>query len=240
MSQSLWSQIERILISEDASFPALVKAAGLDPARDFKGIYLNGLPLSGEDVSGFDFSYSDLSGTGIRDARKNLKTKFTGAFSDGLSLDPEVIAFNRNLRSLNYNEIAKRISDALGQGRLRLDVISFSTVIKRSPGEDERNFWYQEMLKAGVTPNVVTFSTLIDKAGSEELRTRWYEAMVAAGVTPNVVTYNTLIDKAGSEELRTRWYEAMIAAGVTPDDYTLSILEKHGMGFNKGESGLTS
>jgi Pentapeptide repeats (8 copies) len=52
-----------------ASFAALARAAGLDPARDFIGAFLANLDFRDEDLRGFDFSRADLTGADFRRAR---------------------------------------------------------------------------------------------------------------------------------------------------------------------------
>jgi phage repressor protein C with HTH and peptisase S24 domain len=65
-----------------ASFATLVRAAGLDPARDFIGAFLADLDFRDEDLRGFDFSGADLTGADFR--RANLAgVRFEGATLTG-------------------------------------------------------------------------------------------------------------------------------------------------------------
>jgi uncharacterized protein YjbI with pentapeptide repeats len=65
-----------------ASFAALAKAAGLDPAHDFIGASLREIDLRNEDLRGFDFSKADLVGADLRGA--NLEgVSFSGADTTG-------------------------------------------------------------------------------------------------------------------------------------------------------------
>ena len=67
---------------DGVSFVALVRAAGLDPARDFRGASLTNLDFRNEDLRGFDFSSADLTGADFR--RANLaKVCFEGAILTG-------------------------------------------------------------------------------------------------------------------------------------------------------------
>ena len=50
------------------SFSKLVKAAALDPSRDFVGASLRDMDFRDEDLRGFDFSFADLSGSDFRRA----------------------------------------------------------------------------------------------------------------------------------------------------------------------------
>src|SRR5262245_60780151 len=67
-------QIRAILAAIDAEptgeFSELVKAAQFDPKADFRHAFLVGISLEDADISGFDFSGSDLRGTGLRYAAK--------------------------------------------------------------------------------------------------------------------------------------------------------------------------
>ena len=73
---------------------------------------------------------------------------------------------------------------AVESGRRNFDVVSFTTAIRRSPGIDHAERWYDEMKSAGVSPNVFTFSTLIDKAPTAERAEHWHNEMKSAGVSP--------------------------------------------------------
>ncbi len=50
-------------------FATLARAAGLDPARDFRGADLRGVDFGASDLSGFDFSGADLSGCNLSRAQ---------------------------------------------------------------------------------------------------------------------------------------------------------------------------
>jgi pentacotripeptide repeat protein len=199
----LLGQVVRVASARDVTFRGLTEAAGLDPKRDFAGISLNGLPLEQEDVSGFDFSGSDLRGTGVERARGLDGCRFAGAVFDGPSLDPEVWAFNKRLNRAEFRESEGLLRDAVARSSIRYDVVSYTTLIRRSPTQERAAHWYEEMRAAGVAPNVVTFNTLIGKSGSEERAAHWYEEMRAAGVAPDVFTFSTLIGKSGNEERAT-------------------------------------
>ena len=214
---SLFRKIENILTTEDVSFKGLSNAAGLDPSRDFREIYLNGVPLSDQDLRGFDFSGSDLRNTGIERARRDRSTILELAIFDGPSLDRSVIAFNDRLRKMHYEQVAAELSRLIEAGQRRYDVISFTTAIRKAPNLSKAAYWYEEMRKAGVAPNEVTFSTLISKAASEDRAAYWYEEMRKAGVAPDDVTFSTLISKAASEDRAAYWYEEMRKAGVAPE-----------------------
>jgi hypothetical protein len=155
----LLRKIESVLAAEDSSVKGLAKAAGLDPKRDFRGIYLNGLPLADQDISGFDFSGSDLRNTGVERAKRDASTLFENTIFDGPSLDRRVISFNRRLRDIPFSELESELNKAIQAGQRQFDVISFTTAIRRSPRIGRAEHWYEEMKRAGVAPNDVTFNT---------------------------------------------------------------------------------
>src|SRR5438105_15696035 len=192
---SLLRQIQNVLVTEDASFKGLASAAGLDPKRDFRGIYLNGVPLAEQDLRGFDFSNSDLRNTGVERARHDGSTIFDSAVFDGPSLDPSIIAFNRRLKGMPFTAIEPELATAISSGQRKFDVVSLTTAIGKAPNLDRAVHWYDRMKEIGVTPNVFTFSALINKSANEERAAHWYAEMREAGVAPNVTTFNTLINK---------------------------------------------
>ena len=63
-------------------FNAMVEAARLDPAKDFRQSNFAGIPLAGADLRGFDFTGADLQGCQIRRARVDQTTRMMGARLD--------------------------------------------------------------------------------------------------------------------------------------------------------------
>ena len=181
--KSLFRGIVSVLDAKDASFAGLTVAAGLDPARDFRNITLNGVPLEGQELSGYDFSGSDLRGTGIEknDRKKLLRdNRFDGALNDGPSLDPHVMSFNQRLKALAYRDAENLMRDVLSGSSPRCDVISFTTLIKKSPSEKMAEHWFGEMTKAKIDPDVITYNTLVQKAVDGARREYWKAALEAA------------------------------------------------------------
>ncbi len=196
----LMTQIASIASTPDCTLLGLARAAGLEPARDFRNITLNGLPLADEDVSGFDFSGSDLRGTGIERARGRNRCRFDDAVFDGPSCDPKVISFNKTLRDASFGRCEQLMTEALEREERGYDVISFTTAIRKSPNLERAAHWFDAMQKAGVAPNDVTFNTLISKSATEERAAHWFDAMQKAGVAPDVHTFATLMNKSATEE----------------------------------------
>jgi hypothetical protein len=65
LSRRALQQIVAVLDAPTHGFVALVRTAGLDPARDFRGSVLDGVDFGTDDQSGFDFSGADLSGADL-------------------------------------------------------------------------------------------------------------------------------------------------------------------------------
>ena len=142
----LLSRIKNILEADTSEFRQLVQIAGLDPKLNFKNVELNGVPLAGQDLRGFDFSGANLCETGIEDSQYDCSTIFTSAKFSGRSLDPEVVNFNQRLLRLGFQEMEKAINAKLSQKYANnLDVISFTTLIKRAPREEIAEHWYNAM-----------------------------------------------------------------------------------------------
>jgi Leucine-rich repeat (LRR) protein len=62
LSRAVLRRMVAVLDAQTNGFVALVRLAGLDPARDFRGAVLDGVDFGRDDLSGFDFSGADLSG----------------------------------------------------------------------------------------------------------------------------------------------------------------------------------
>jgi uncharacterized protein YjbI with pentapeptide repeats len=68
IDEALETLVEMASDGKQPSFCELVKAAGLDPSRDFVGASLRDIDFRDEDLRGFDFSHADLSGVDFRRA----------------------------------------------------------------------------------------------------------------------------------------------------------------------------
>ncbi len=90
------------------SFAALVRAAGLDPARDFIGAFLADLDFRDEDLRGFDFSRADLTGADFR--RANIAgVRFEGAILTGaIGLRKPTLHLSLGLRKMARAEPSGR------------------------------------------------------------------------------------------------------------------------------------
>ncbi|KAF6150531.1 hypothetical protein GIB67_030332 [Kingdonia uniflora] len=95
-----------------------------------------------------------------------------------------------------YNDVRHRAST----GKLDLDVITYSTIIKVFA---DARMWQmalkikEDMILAGVSPNIVTWSSLISayaNAGLVEQAIRVFEEMLLAGCEPNSQCRNILLD----------------------------------------------
>jgi hypothetical protein len=84
-SRTLNDDLAKLYSEPSELFHDLVAAAGLDPRVDFRDRDLRGMQFAGANLSGFDFSRSDLRGTAVR-ASKGFdgRTDLTEA-----RLDPE-------------------------------------------------------------------------------------------------------------------------------------------------------
>jgi hypothetical protein len=70
-SDPLWRILAAIDDEPTGEFRKLVETAKLNPKTDFRNACLTGLPLKDADISEFDFSGSDLRGTGLRHTKRS-------------------------------------------------------------------------------------------------------------------------------------------------------------------------
>lgn len=83
VSDTLQQRLAGLYGELDARFHNLVRAAALDPRRDFRFRDLRALQFQDADLTGFDFTDSDLRGTGLRFAARVVNsTILSGAMLD--------------------------------------------------------------------------------------------------------------------------------------------------------------
>ncbi|KAL5716875.1 hypothetical protein ACHQM5_009986 [Ranunculus cassubicifolius] len=96
-------------------------------------------------------------------------------------------------------DIYEEVTHIALMGRLKLDVITYSTLIKVFA---DAKMWQmalkvkEDMLSAGVTPNVVTWSSLISACANARLldqAMQVFDEMLLADCKPNVQCYNSLL-----------------------------------------------
>lgn len=122
VSPDLISEIESVLSSDIDDFEQLARSAGLDPEKDFQGIFLKGIDLSGCDLRAFDFSGSDLRDASFGGAtiyKKSLiNAVLKGANFEGVKLiseyETEISGLDIALSSFP-NEILQAIASSLGK-----------------------------------------------------------------------------------------------------------------------------
>jgi formylglycine-generating enzyme required for sulfatase activity len=76
-------RMAEVLQARTESFAALVRIAGLDPARDLIGADLRRVNFRDDDLTGFDFARADLTGADFSRARGLHPSMFAGAVSAG-------------------------------------------------------------------------------------------------------------------------------------------------------------
>ncbi|XP_071705828.1 pentatricopeptide repeat-containing protein At5g02830, chloroplastic [Rutidosis leptorrhynchoides] len=123
-----------------------------------------------------------------------------------LGVAPDIASFNILLKSCCVasrldlaQEIYREVENLESRGSLKLDVFTYSTMIKVF---SDARMWQMalgmkdKMIEAGVTPNTVTWSSLINacaKAGLVDQAFVLFEEMLLAGCMPNVQCCNVLL-----------------------------------------------
>ncbi|PWA64376.1 tetratricopeptide repeat (TPR)-like superfamily protein [Artemisia annua] len=123
-----------------------------------------------------------------------------------LGVVPDIASYNILLKSCclaarldTAQEIYREVEDLESKGSLKLDVFTYSTMIKVYA---DAKMWQialgmkDKMVEAGVTPNAVTWSSLISacaKAGLVDQAFVLFEEMLLAGCMPNSQCCNVLL-----------------------------------------------
>lgn len=89
LDQATLRAVAKLLAAETDDFNALVRLAGLNPARDFRHTDLSGTSMAGADLRGFDFSGSDFRNVMLDGARIDGAC-FRNADLRGTDLSPAI------------------------------------------------------------------------------------------------------------------------------------------------------
>jgi len=74
--------LHKLIAADDASFTDLVRIAGLDPSKDFRGANLRKVDFTGCNLTGYDFTGTDMSGSDLSGAYLG-DANFTQAVTQG-------------------------------------------------------------------------------------------------------------------------------------------------------------
>ena len=154
-----WDLIERVYSVEYPTFKNLAEAANLDLRKDFQGISLNGVPLAGQDLTGIDFSGSDLRDTQIEGAKVDENTILKGILHSGRNPDPKLIAYNKKLNKARRSDLGKIFNEIIRQN-LAPDVITYNTLMNKSPDLETSVAWFHKMEEAGIDADEYTRTIL--------------------------------------------------------------------------------
>lgn len=110
-------RIAAVIQGETRSFTALVRVAGLSPARSFRFADLRDIDLSGEDLGGYDFTGCDMRGVDFTDslvAEACLEGAQVSAQALGRAKDVHISKFHARLRRAEMKD-AEALRDLRGR-----------------------------------------------------------------------------------------------------------------------------
>ena len=104
-------------------------------------------------------------------------------------------SWNKELHKVNdYEEVAK-VWEAMQYAGVKGDVISYSTLINKSPNFETALSFLKEMKSLNLKPNEISYNTLINKSPNFETALSFLKEMKSLNLKPNIITYNTLLNK---------------------------------------------
>jgi 3-methyladenine DNA glycosylase Tag len=109
---------------------------------------------------------------------------------------------------------------------LKIDEISYNTLINKAQTYQQGFDLFQEMKKAGLKVDEISYNTLINKAQTYQQGFELFEEMKKAGLKVDEISYNTLINKAETYQQCFDLFEEMKKAGLKLDKFTFNTLLK--------------
>jgi phosphopantetheine adenylyltransferase len=125
----------------------------------------------------------------------------------------------------NFQKIFSLVKQIISEDKaFKLNLNTYNSLINKAQTYQQRFDLFQEMKRAGLTPNEISYNSLINKVETYQQGVDWFEVMKKDGLTPNQSSYNTLINKAETYQQRFDWFEEMKKAGLTPNEISYNSL----------------
>jgi len=135
----------------------------------------------------------------------------------------------------NFQKIFSLVKQIIYEDKtFKLNFNAYNILINKAQTYQQGFDLFEEMKKAGLTPNEISYDTLINKAQTYQQGFDLFEEMKKAGLTPNEISYSTLINKAQTYQQGFDLFEEMKKAGLTPNEISYDTLINKAQTYQQG------
>jgi hypothetical protein len=118
----------------------------------------------------------------------------------------------------NFQKIFSLVKQIVSEDKaFKLNFNTYNLLINKAQTYQQSFDLFQEMKRAGLTPNEISYSTLINKAETYQQALDLFDEMKKAGLKLDEITYSTLINKAETYQQALDLFEEMKKAGLKLD-----------------------
>ncbi len=133
---------------------------------------------------------------------------------------------------------AKAIFQEMVASGIRLDQVSYSTLLNRTSTYEEGRSVLNEMVASGIRLDQVSYSTLLNRTSTYEEGRSVLNEMVASGIRLDQVSYSTLLNRTSTYEEGRSVLNEMVASGIVPNQVSYNTLLNRTSTYEEGRSVL--
>jgi hypothetical protein len=135
----------------------------------------------------------------------------------------------------NFQKIFSLVKQIISEDKaFKLNLNTYNSLINKAQTYQQRFDLFQEMKRAGLTPNEISYNSLINKVETYQQGVDWFEVMKKVGLTPNEISYSTLINKAETYQQAVELFLEMKKDGLILNEISYNTLINKAQTYQQG------
>jgi len=229
---SMLGAARRIVEAQTDNIVELVRMAGLDPRKAFRGGSWRQCDFQHRDLRRFDFTDADLTGAKFEGALI-AGAVFTGAIGVNLKKANVDIGADVRLDARHYNALirgaktlglALQVLEDMLRAGVRADRNTFVALIAKVGRYGQGEEVCRRLRNAGVEPTHEVCLRMIDLAATQAQVADWGAQLLALEDGVPAHAYNRLVKRTDSYDAALQIVETMRRKGIQANPYTFNLL----------------